>query len=120
MFGNFATFNMNYDNKYLNSLIIFYKRHLATYGVKVHMNNFYNFGFLSGIAIVFQIITGLFLAMHYVPDVDLAFISVEVIMRDVNYGWLIRNLHSNGASFVFFCMYMHIARAFYYPIRKEV
>jgi ubiquinol-cytochrome c reductase cytochrome b subunit len=120
MFWDFRNFNYSYDSKYSNPWTIFFDRHLLLYSVKVHLNNFYNFGFLTGIAIIFQILTGLFLAIHYVPDINLAFISVEVIMRDVNYGWLFRNLHSNGASLIFFCMYVHIARGLHLPTRKEV
>nr|QJQ72488.1 cytochrome b [Gerres erythrourus] len=74
----------------------------------------WNFGSLLGLCLVSQIITGLFLAMHYTADIDTAFSSVAHICRDVNYGWLIRNLHANGASFFFICIYMHIARGLYY------
>jgi len=63
-----------------------------------------------------QILTGAFLAMHYTPHVDLAFQSVEHIMTDVNYGWLFRYMHANGASFIFILMYIHIARALYYRL----
>lgn len=61
-----------------------------------------------------QIITGLFLAIHYTPHVDLAFSSVVHITRDVNYGWLIRNLHANGGSWFFICIYLHVGRGIYY------
>lgn len=61
-----------------------------------------------------QIVTGIFLAMHYVPHADLAFLSVEHIMRDVNYGWLLRYLHANGASFFFLAVYIHIFRNLHY------
>jgi len=63
-----------------------------------------------------QILTGAFLAMHYVPQVDLAFQSVEHIMTDVNYGWLFRYMHANGASFIFILMYVHMARGLYYRL----
>ena len=66
-----------------------------------------------------QIITGIVLAMHYTPHVDLAFNSVETIMRDVNYGWLLRYVHSNGASMFFIAVYIHIFRGMYYGSYKE-
>nr|WNH22296.1 cytochrome b [Ulaema lefroyi] len=74
----------------------------------------WNFGSLLGLCLISQIVTGLFLAMHYTADIDTAFSSVAHICRDVNYGWLIRNLHANGASFFFICIYMHIGRGLYY------
>nr|AAX14562.1 cytochrome b [Ctenopoma pellegrini] len=74
----------------------------------------WNFGSLLGLCLIIQIATGLFLAMHYTSDVTTAFSSVAHICRDVNYGWLIRNLHANGASFFFICIYLHIGRGLYY------
>lgn len=74
----------------------------------------WNFGSLLGLCLVIQILTGIFLAMHYSPNVDLAFASVEHIMRDVNYGWAVRYTHANTASFFFICVYLHIARGLYY------
>nr|QEQ51053.1 cytochrome b [Alburnoides kosswigi]QEQ51054.1 cytochrome b [Alburnoides kosswigi]QEQ51055.1 cytochrome b [Alburnoides kosswigi]QEQ51056.1 cytochrome b [Alburnoides kosswigi]QEQ51057.1 cytochrome b [Alburnoides kosswigi] len=74
----------------------------------------WNFGSLLGLCLITQILTGLFLAMHYTSDISTAFSSVTHICRDVNYGWLIRSLHANGASFFFICLYLHIARGLYY------
>nr|BAS04711.1 cytochrome b [Squalidus gracilis gracilis] len=74
----------------------------------------WNFGSLLGLCLITQILTGLFLAMHYTSNISTAFSSVAHICRDVNYGWLIRNLHANGASFFFICIYMHVARGLYY------
>nr|NP_443293.1 cytochrome b [Diaphus splendidus]BAB70091.1 cytochrome b [Diaphus splendidus] len=74
----------------------------------------WNFGSLLGLCLIIQIATGLFLAMHYTSDIDMAFSSVTHICRDVNYGWLIRNMHANGASFFFICIYLHIGRGLYY------
>nr|APB02776.1 cytochrome b [Hycleus cichorii] len=74
----------------------------------------WNFGSLLGLCLIIQIITGIFLAMHYCPNVDLAFNSVIHICRDVNYGWLIRTIHANGASFFFICIYFHVGRGIYY------
>nr|YP_009258904.1 cytochrome b [Lophonectes gallus]AID59860.1 cytochrome b [Lophonectes gallus] len=74
----------------------------------------WNFGSLLGLCLIAQILTGLFLAMHYTSDIATAFSSVAHICRDVNYGWMIRNMHANGASFFFICIYMHIGRGLYY------
>jgi ubiquinol-cytochrome c reductase cytochrome b/c1 subunit len=74
----------------------------------------WNFGFLAGVCLVIQLITGIAVAMHYAPHVALAFDSVEHIMRDVNYGWVLRYLHANGASMFFIVVYAHIFRGIYY------
>nr|AOY39355.1 cytochrome b [Nosodendron sp. BMNH 840466] len=74
----------------------------------------WNFGSLLGLCLMIQIITGLFLTMHYTANIELAFNSTIHICRDVNYGWLIRTLHANGASFFFICIYIHIGRGLYY------
>jgi len=77
------------------------------------LNYWYNFGSLLGLTLVIQILTGIWLAMHYSSHIDLAFNSVEHIMRDVNFGWFLRYAHANGASFFFICVYLHIAKALY-------
>nr|AAP20672.1 cytochrome b [Chitra chitra] len=74
----------------------------------------WNFGSLLGACLIIQIITGLFLAMHYSPNISTAFSSIAHITRDVQYGWLIRNTHANGASLFFMCIYLHIGRGLYY------
>ncbi|YP_203382.1 cytochrome b (mitochondrion) [Xenopus tropicalis] len=79
-----------------------------------NLSSWWNFGSLLGVCLIAQIATGLFLAMHYTADTSMAFSSVAHICRDVNYGWLIRNLHANGASFFFICIYLHIGRGLYY------
>nr|YP_011010729.1 cytochrome b [Menippe rumphii]WPW47619.1 cytochrome b [Menippe rumphii] len=79
-----------------------------------NISTFWNFGSLLGLCLVVQILTGLFLAMHYTAHIDLAFSSVAHICRDVNYGWLLRTMHANGASFFFICLYAHIGRGIYY------
>nr|BAN08336.1 cytochrome b [Hynobius lichenatus] len=79
-----------------------------------NLSSLWNFGSLLGICLIAQIITGLFLAMHYTADTSSAFSSVAHICRDVNYGWLVRNTHANGASFFFICIYMHIGRGLYH------
>ena len=87
---------------------------LVDYPTPVNINYFWNYGVLSAFFLGIQIITGVFLAMHYVPSVEQAFNSVEHIMRDVQYGWLIRYFHSNGASFFFILVYLHMLRGLYY------
>nr|AML26108.1 cytochrome b [Curculionidae sp. BMNH 1274272] len=79
-----------------------------------NFSTMWNFGSLLGLCLMIQIITGLFLAMHYCPNIELAFDSVAHINRDVNYGWMLRNTHANGASFFFICLYIHIGRGIYY------
>nr|YP_009756883.1 cytochrome b [Tephritis femoralis]QIK50387.1 cytochrome b [Tephritis femoralis] len=80
----------------------------------INISAWWNFGSLLGLCLMIQIMTGLFLAMHYTADINLAFNSVNHICRDVNYGWLLRTLHANGASFFFICIYFHIGRGIYY------
>lgn len=80
----------------------------------INISVWWNFGSLLGLCLIVQIATGLFLAIHYTPHVDLAFSSVAHITRDVNYGWLLRNLHANGGSWFFICLYIHIGRGIYY------
>nr|ATZ69836.1 cytochrome b [Conus raulsilvai] len=79
-----------------------------------NLSIWWNFGSLLGLCLVIQIATGLFLSMHYTAHVDLAFSSVIHISRDVTYGWLLRALHANGASWFFICIYLHIGRGMYY------
>nr|URX53265.1 cytochrome b [Glyptotermes perparvus] len=83
-----------------------------------NISTWWNFGSLLGICLTMQIITGLFLAMHYCPNIDMAFSSVTHICRDVNYGWILRTLHANGASMFFICIYTHIGRNIYYGSYK--
>nr|AAR84634.1 cytochrome b [Poephila acuticauda]QUU43644.1 cytochrome b [Poephila acuticauda hecki]QUU43645.1 cytochrome b [Poephila acuticauda hecki]QUU43646.1 cytochrome b [Poephila acuticauda hecki]QUU43647.1 cytochrome b [Poephila acuticauda hecki] len=79
-----------------------------------NISTWWNFGSLLGICLITQIVTGLLLATHYTADTSLAFSSVAHMCRDVQFGWLIRNLHANGASFFFICIYLHIGRGIYY------
>nr|AUR26964.1 cytochrome b [Nesoptilotis leucotis] len=79
-----------------------------------NISTWWNFGSLLGICLTIQIVTGLLLATHYTADTSLAFSSVAHMCRDVQFGWLIRNLHANGASFFFICIYIHIGRGLYY------
>nr|ATL62993.1 cytochrome b [Sorex mirabilis] len=79
-----------------------------------NISSWWNFGSLLGVCLIIQILTGLFLAMHYTSDTMTAFSSVAHICRDVNYGWLIRYLHANGASMFFICLFLHVGRGLYY------
>ncbi|MHB9881246.1 cytochrome b [Pacificimonas sp. ICDLI1SI03] len=88
------------------------------YEVPKNINYFYNFGVLSGLALLIQIVTGIVLAMHYAANTEVAFSSVEHIMRNVNYGWLMRYMHANGASFFFIVVYLHMWRGLYYGSYK--
>lgn len=100
-------------------LFTFAEEHLRSYPAPKNLNYAWNFGSLAGIALMIQIITGIFLAMHYKPDAGLAFDSIQHIMRNVEWGWLIRNLHAVGASFFFIVVYAHIARGLYYGSYKS-
>lgn len=93
--------------------------HLIDYPTPSNISYFWNFGFLAGMCLVIQIVTGIALAMHYTPHVDLAFLSLESIMRDVNGGWLLRYTHANGASMFFIVVYIHIGRGLYYGSYAE-
>jgi len=86
----------------------------VSYPAPTNLTHFWNFGVYSLFCLVIQIVTGLFLAMHYTPDINLAFISVEHIMRDVNYGYLLRYVHANGASMFFIVVYLHTFRGLFY------
>jgi ubiquinol-cytochrome c reductase cytochrome b subunit len=88
------------------------------YPVPRNLNYMWNFGVLAGFCLVLQIVTGIILAMHYAANAGVAFGSVEHIMRDVNWGWLIRYGHANGASFFFLVLYLHIFRGFFYSSYK--
>jgi ubiquinol-cytochrome c reductase cytochrome b subunit len=96
----------------------FMHHELHEYPTPKNLSYWWNFGSLAGIALVIMIVTGIFLAMHYTPHTDYAFQSVERIMRDVNYGWLIRYIHMNGASLFFLVVYIHIFRGMYYGSYK--
>lgn len=87
---------------------------LRDYPTPKNLSYMWNFGSLAGVMLIVMMLTGIFLAMNYVPNVNLAFDSVERIMREVNYGWLIRYLHMNGASMFFIVVYIHMFRGLYY------
>ena len=93
--------------------------HLTDYPTPKNLNYWWTFGGILTFCLITQIITGIVLGMHYIAHADLAFASVEHIMRDVNYGWLIRYVHANGASMFFLAVYIHIFRALYYGSYKS-
>jgi quinol-cytochrome oxidoreductase complex cytochrome b subunit len=97
-----------------HSLFQLINSHLIEYPTPSNLTLFWNYGFLAAMCLVTQLLSGIALAMHFKPHVDLAFLSVEHIMRDVNGGWLIRYIHANGASMFFITVYIHIARGLYY------
>ena len=96
----------------------FLRHELEEYPTPRNLNYFWNFGSLAGVVLVIMIASGIFLAMNYTPNADLAFNSVERIVRDVNYGWLLRYIHMNGASMFFIVVYIHIFRGLYYGSYK--
>lgn len=100
-------------------VIEFWEAHLSKYYAPKNFNFFYFFGSLALLVLVIQIVTGIFLTMHYKPDAELAFASVEYIMRDVNWGWLMRYMHSTGASAFFVVVYLHMLRGLMYGSFKE-
>lgn len=97
-----------------NHLIAFIDSHLIHYPTPINLTYAWSFGSSAGICLIIQIVSGIFLAMHYTPHVDLAFSSVEFIMRDVNHGWFLRYTHANGASIFFIVVYAHMYRGMYY------
>ena len=96
-----------------------WKAHLSEYYAPKNFNFWYFFGSLALLVLVMQIVTGIFLTMHYKPDADLAFASVEYIMRDVSWGWLIRYMHSTGASMFFVVVYLHMFRGLLYGSHRN-
>ena len=97
-----------------NHFLAIINNHAIDYAMPSNQTYAYVFGALALLFLIVQVATGIFLAMHYTPHVDLAFVSIEHIMRDVNNGWFLRYAHANGASFFFIVVYLHIARGFYF------
>ena len=113
-----------YKNSFLNwieyrlPIISYIEKEYGDYPMPKNANYLWSFGALATILLIVLIVSGIFLAFHYTPHTDMAFMSVERIMRDVNYGWLLRYIHSNGASFFFIVIYIHILRGMYYGSYK--
>jgi len=102
-----------------NVLLRLFNSYLVDSPQPANISYLWNFGSLLGLCLILQILTGVFLAMHYVPHVDFAFNSVEHIVRDVSNGWIVRYTHANVASFFFICVYAHVARGIYYGSYKS-
>merc|ERR1712137_825356 len=94
--------------------VLLMKSHLQSYPCPLQINSFWNLGFLLGITIILQIITGIFLGLHYTSDINSAYFSLYFLIREIYYGWCLRYLHSNGASFVFLFIFLHLGRAISY------
>ncbi len=113
-----------YKNSFLNwieyrlPIISYFEKEYGEYPMPKNANYFWSFGAILTIVLVIMIVSGIFLAMNYTPHIDMAFESTERIMRDVNFGWLIRYIHSNGASFFFIVVYLHMIRSIYYGSYK--
>jgi ubiquinol-cytochrome c reductase cytochrome b subunit len=100
-------------------IVTLFSGHLMQFPTPKNLNYWWTFGGILTFCLITQIITGLVLAMHYIADANLAFASVEHIMRDVNYGWLLRYIHATGASMFFIAVYLHMARSLFYGSYKE-
>nr|WRO45258.1 cytochrome b [Majangella moultoni] len=109
---------MNKPLRKIHPLIKISNNALVDLPTPSNISSWWNFGSLLGLCLGIQIMTGLFLAMHYSAHIDLAFLSIDHICRDVNYGWLLRTFHANGASMFFICIYLHIGRGMYYGSYK--
>nr|YP_010884257.1 cytochrome b [Epacromius tergestinus]WIW75315.1 cytochrome b [Epacromius tergestinus] len=105
---------MNKPIRLKHPLIKIINNSLIDLPAPTNISFWWNFGSLLGLCLMIQIITGLFLTMHYTPNIEMAFSSVVHICRDVNNGWMIRTLHANGASMFFICIYLHVGRGIYY------
>ena len=99
-------------------IVSYFKKEYGDYPMPKNCNYFWSFGALATIILITMIVSGIFLAMNYTPHIDHAFDSTERIMRDVNYGWLLRYIHSNGASFFFIVVYLHMLRSMYFGSYK--
>lgn len=108
------TFSTTWKRWQTRPLLRVLSNHLVIYPTPINVSYLWGYGSLSGLILALQIVTGIFLAIHYTPNIDYAFNRVQHIIRDVNNGWLIRTLHANGARCFFTLVYIHIFRGFYY------
>nr|YP_010963612.1 cytochrome b [Nondenticentrus paramelanicus]WKZ08095.1 cytochrome b [Nondenticentrus paramelanicus] len=106
--------SMMKSNKFLSII----SNSLVYLPTPTNLSNWWNFGSILGMCLMIQLISGIMLSMHYTANIEMAFCSVSHIMRDVNYGWLMRTIHANGASLFFMCMFLHIGRGMYYSSYK--
>nr|YP_010502925.1 cytochrome b [Nephotettix virescens]UXD78702.1 cytochrome b [Nephotettix virescens] len=105
---------MNKPLRKSDKIISIFNNAIVDLPAPINLSSWWNFGSILGLCLMIQILTGILLSMHYSANIEMAFNSVNHIMRDVNYGWLMRNTHANGASLFFICMYLHIGRGIYY------
>lgn len=112
--------NSIYSRNKVNPLLKIFNSSLIDLPTPGRIRTMWNFGSLLGVCLRIQLITGLFLAMHYSRDTSLAFNSIRHIIRDVNYGWALRIFHANGASIFFICIYLHIRRGLYYASYSQI
>ena len=111
---SFTYFRIHYYFLLSFPFLLLMKSHLQSYPCPLQINSFWNLGFLLGITIILQIITGIFLGLHYTSDLNSAYSSVFFFIREIFYGWCLRYLHSSGASFVFLFLFLHLGRAISY------
>nr|UGN61379.1 cytochrome b [Typhlocybinae gen. 1 sp. 2 BY-2021a] len=111
---------MNKPSRKTNSLLKIMNYSIIDLPAPINLSAWWNFGVLLGMCLMIQILSGLLLSMHYTADIQMAFNTVSHITRNVNYGWLMRSLHSNGASLFFICLYIHSGRGIYYGSYKFV
>nr|UFK32217.1 cytochrome b [Aguriahana sp. 1 BY-2021a] len=109
---------MNKPTRKMNQLFKIVNYSIIDLPAPINLSAWWNFGVLLGMCLVMQILSGILLSMHYTANVEMAFDTVSHITRDVNYGWLMRTLHSNGASLFFICLYIHTGRGIYYGSYK--
>lgn len=102
------------DASIFSPILATLRSHLMYYPTPQHFYYIFSVGSMLGVMFVIQVLTGVLLAMHYVPNIELAFDSVERIMREIPSGWLLRYLHANGSSMIFILLYLHIARGLFY------
>nr|ATD52972.1 cytochrome b [Phlogotettix sp. EMHAU-2015-Zz052705] len=105
---------MNKPYRKTDKLISIINNALVDLPAPINLSAWWNFGSILGLCLSIQLVTGILLSMHYTANIEMAFNSVSQITRDVNYGWLMRNIHSNGASLFFICLYLHVGRGMYY------
>nr|YP_010272366.1 cytochrome b [Phlogotettix cyclops]UKE80363.1 cytochrome b [Phlogotettix cyclops] len=105
---------MNKPYRKTDKLISIVNNALIDLPAPINLSTWWNFGSILGLCLTIQLVTGILLSMHYTANIEMAFNSVSHITRDVNYGWLMRNIHSNGASLFFICLYLHVGRGIYY------
>nr|BAJ24580.1 cytochrome b [Sipyloidea sipylus] len=111
---------MNMTLRKTHPLIKIMNNSMVDLPTPINISTWWNFGSILGVCLMIQILTGIFLAMHYTPNIEMAFNSVSHICRDVNNGWLMRTLHANGASMFFVCIYLHVGRGLYYGSYKYI